>query len=266
MEKIGKKAQRNSRRKKNKNAKKASSYLDDQQTLSTQYTENSDLTSRPQFSFEGVSIESYAKTHSIHLGEVWRRIRNGSLVARPIKGQLFIFNDPSSRPQNSRKGAFKENTASKIDQMRQQKTFTTTVELKQTNTGPEVRGYDELPEAPKQSATALNNSYEGLPNNPSNQQLEVSTQSNNNSEIALLLDHLSLAKEENKEIIRLTQDTIARVTEMSESIVEMKDEVIDAKNTQIDMMKEKFIEQQQELLKLKQDKEDLEMLVSTVGN
>jgi hypothetical protein len=84
-------------------------------------------------------------------------------------------------------------------------------------------------------------------------------------EIALLLDHLSLAKEENREIIKLTQDALTRVSTMTDTMIKMKDQLIGAKDEQLMSMKEILALRDSEIRKLKQEREDLEMLARTLA-
>ena len=83
-------------------------------------------------------------------------------------------------------------------------------------------------------------------------------------ELALLLDHLSLAKEENREILRMTQDSIRQISRMSEQIAHMKDEVIAGKNAELAALQEKLAIQGAEIRRLQQHSEDLEMLARTL--
>ena len=85
------------------------------------------------------------------------------------------------------------------------------------------------------------------------------------TELALLLDHLSLAKEENREILRLTQDTLTKLSAMTDAVVQMKDEVIKSKDLQLATMQQAIAEKERNLSQLRQDKEDLEMLNRTLG-
>lgn len=85
------------------------------------------------------------------------------------------------------------------------------------------------------------------------------------TEMALLLDHLSIAKEENREILRLSQDSISRVTHMADTIVAMKDDLLKAKDEQIDGLREKVKSREVEIARLKQELEDLKMLAMTLS-
>ncbi len=90
-------------------------------------------------------------------------------------------------------------------------------------------------------------------------------QESNAPEMALLLDHLSLSKEENKEILRLSQDSITRITQMSDTIVALKDELLRAKEEQLDGLREKMKTKDFEITQLKQELEDLRMLAAAMG-
>lgn len=86
------------------------------------------------------------------------------------------------------------------------------------------------------------------------------------TEVALLLDHLSLSKEENREILRLSQDSIARVTQMADTIVAMKDELLKARDEQIDGLRDKLKSREGEISRLKQELEDMKMLAATLSH
>jgi hypothetical protein len=95
--------------------------------------------------------------------------------------------------------------------------------------------------------------------------LALSGERAHNPEMALLLDHLSLAKEENREILRMTQESIRKVTELTDTIVEMKDSVIEAREAQIMALREQLGEREKQIKSLLQQKEDLEMLARTIA-
>lgn len=92
-----------------------------------------------------------------------------------------------------------------------------------------------------------------------------SLQESSGPEMALLLDHLSLSKEENKEILRLSQDSITRITQMSDTIVALKDDLLRAKEEQLDGLREKMKTKDVEIAQLKQELEDLRMLAVAMG-
>lgn len=86
------------------------------------------------------------------------------------------------------------------------------------------------------------------------------------TEVALLLDHLSLSKEENREILKLSQDSISRVTQMADTIVAMKDELLKARDEQIDGLREKLKSRDAEISRLQQELEDMKMLAATLSS
>ena len=119
--------------------------------------------------------------------------------------------------------------------------------------------------APAQPGPARSGAAAGSPDDKTGTFLTLTGDRAHSPEMALLLDHLSLAKEENREILRLTQDSIRKVTELTDSIVEMKDALIEAKQTQILTLKEQLDAKDREIRKLLQQREDLEMLARTMA-
>ena len=104
----------------------------------------------------------------------------------------------------------------------------------------------------------------------------LSEDQTNGPELALLLDHLSLAKEENREILRLTDHSLRRVSELSDALVQMKDAMIIAKDAELAALKrerdleiarlqDKLAASERENKKLKQQSEDLEMLARAMA-
>jgi hypothetical protein len=84
------------------------------------------------------------------------------------------------------------------------------------------------------------------------------------TEFALFVDHLSLAKEENREILRLTQAALTKVTALGDDIVKMKDQVISAKDAQIAALENALNAAKKDLAATKQANEDLETLARTL--
>ena len=76
----------------------------------------------------------------------------------------------------------------------------------------------------------------------------------------LLIDHLSLAKEENREILRLTQDAMSRLTHMTDVMLDMKDALIASKEEQMSILKLRLSEQSADLTRALKENEDLETL------
>jgi len=313
MDKTGHELTEKSQRKKRKQKKNAmdtqasseSATLDELPSLPTteeireKTSNNSLLGAEPASPDDGFSIETYSSLKKIHTGEVWRRIRSGSLIARPIKGKLFIFDESTSKPENIRQGAFTNTLQDKLNDLREEERLKKIKDEKSEkilaakmhdvhhNKDCSVEDTEETEAVETKAETSLEAKTESekevskVPARQLNEPAELPTTTGidlhhsalpapikigDNAELALLLDHLSLAKEENKEILKMTQQTIKKVTEMSESIVDMKNDIIEAKDTQIDSMKRLLDDQQSELRKLKQENEDLEMLANSVSD
>jgi hypothetical protein len=209
----------------------------------------------------GMPLEQYAISRGVHMGEVWRLIRCGELIARPIKGALYVFSDSTATAMDHRQGAISASHVQE-DETSSPSTDVAAVVMDAISTYSQEIGGDEdageLPSLPPEAADSTRG--HGVTGPAGNSRSLA-----NFPEMALLLDHLSLAKEENKEIIRLTQDTIQRVTAMSENIVAMKNEIIEAKDAQIDILKERLDEQSLRIRSLNQEKEDLEMLARSIA-
>jgi hypothetical protein len=182
--------------------------------------------------FDGLTLEDFCLAHQLTTAEVWRQLRSGELTGRTEKGRLLIYSEANAL-----------RTADGLIDMRADD------DLKASDLPP-------IPGSSAEDGGAF---------------LTLTGQRNSTPELAMLIDHLSLAKEENREILRMAQDSIKKVTEMSDSIVEMKEAVIEAKDMQLHAreqelkaVKEQCEEQARQLRRLRQQNEDLEMLTRTL--
>lgn len=94
---------------------------------------------------------------------------------------------------------------------------------------------------------------------------EQRPESATSTEVALLLDHLSLAKEENREILRLTQDSIAKISQMAETMMAMKDEILKQKSEEVERLNRVLRDREQTISHLKQEVEDFTILTRSLG-
>ena len=193
---------------------------------------------RADVSDEGLTLEEYAKNCDLTEAEVWRRLRRGELVGRSQKGRLVIFKST---------GAPGAVSAGEPLPSRAHEAARDLVDL------------PPLPGIGPERAGAESDGRQG------GAYLTLSGERSPSPELALLLDHLSLAKEENREILKMTQESIRKVTELSDTIVGMKDCVIESKETQIMALREQLAARDHELKKLRQQNEDLEMLARAVA-
>ncbi len=200
----------------------------------------------PESASDGLSIENYAAKTDLSEAEVWRMLRRGEVIGRTQQGHLLVFGAGTNAPDPE------------------------PVTLPEA---PEAK----LPPGPTPNATIDDLTF--LPPLPSEdgrvtlarsgasagEFLTLSGERASSPELALLLDHLSLAKEENREILRMAQDSIKKVSEMSDAMLEMKDRVIDARESELLALKEQLARRDGEMKKLRQQNEDLEMLANTMA-
>ena len=186
-------------------------------------------------SFEGLPVESYAERRGISTDQVWEKLRCGELVGRTSRGKVLVYESIGA-------------AAMAVPAVQEGSKPAQDGDLPPVEFGGIPAGNSEV-DTPQQSLVSME----------SHGALQSST------ELALLLDHLSLAKEENREILRLTQDTLTRLSSMTDAVVQMKDEVIKSKDVQLAELRRSIAEKEENISKLRQEKEDLEMLNRTLG-
>jgi hypothetical protein len=169
---------------------------------------------------DGLEISEAAKSLGITVDEIWRRVRNGKLVARTLRGKVLVYTDLE--------GLMME---------------------------------EGLPPPP--ASIAPNQSLSPTSDIQTHTALGLQP-AIHSQELALLIDHLSLAKDENREILKLTQDSMNRLTQMTDAILEMKDAMLAAKDEQLRNLQLKLTEQSEELVKVLKEKEDLETLTQSL--
>lgn len=221
----------------------------------------------------GVTIQEFSRSRKIAEPEAWRMLRRGELVGRTFEGRLYVF---ANAQETVAESAADELTARINDLIEEDTGKGEPLAASQDDTI--VVAAENKPQ--EQQAAAESVTETALPPLPGIEtgfragaaaesavppgMMPVPTERITNTEIALLLDHLSLAKEENREILKMTQESIRKVTELTDTIVEMKDSVIDAKEAQILFLKDQLESREKEIRKLLQQKEDLEILAQTI--
>lgn len=191
---------------------------------------------------DGMPLDDYCAAQNLSTADVWRRLRSGELTGRTEKGRLLIYGPGMN--------AFRIDGPLSFDALHSPLSGNQFIPPL-----PEEMG--DLPPLPKEEAATQEAS-------PQKAYLALSGDRSSSPELAMLLDHLSIAKEENREILRMTQEAIRKVSDMSDSLVEMKDAVIDAKELEIRLLREQLASQAAQVGKLKQQNEDLEMLTRTL--
>ncbi len=194
---------------------------------------------------EGIELSRYAEQQGIGTGEVWQLVRLGQLAARTERGKVFVY-----------ERAIDDNALTAPVDVAMDSQYNKSLKA-ETETS-------ALPPLP--STRDLQHTSNLVPQAPA-------------PEIALLLDHLSLAKEEHREIIRLTQDSISRITNMTEQLLAAKDTLLKEReeqladaNDEVKARDEKLATLAQEaaerdamVTRLRQELEDMEMLNKTLG-
>ena len=189
---------------------------------------------QPSDDIDGLELSAAAQLLGISVDDIWRQVRNGKLIARTERGRVLVYTDCESLSA--------------------------------------VEGLPPLPgaHAPVDTADRTGSYATSLDQNKASRMEElypsalVQSPSAERQEIALLIDHLSLAKEENREILRLTNESMSRLSEMTDKMLEMKDSIIASKDEQMQILKERLAEQTKELRQALQEKEDLETLTEAL--
>jgi hypothetical protein len=179
---------------------------------------------------DGLELSAAAQILGVSVDDIWRQVRNGKLIARTERGQVLVYTD---------------------------------CEL--------ISGLEGLPPLPPSGVTIEPNSTSTSEEPQKAVRMEelypsalVQSQPSDRQEIALLIDHLSLAKEENREILRLTSESMSKLSEMTDRMLEMKDSIIASKEEQMQILKQRLAEQSSELRQALQQKEDLETLTEAL--
>jgi hypothetical protein len=241
---------------------------------------------QPSFAAIDLSLKEFAETHGLSESEVWRRIKRGELAGRPQDGELRIgapsptinasVGKRTRRQEESdetvRMGTARSERRSQHSHLTYEHADKPYEKSRPAPTTPGLAKKSTLPPVPPAEpslestleSTARDEERKGaLSNWPT--PTEGGDTSQPSTELALLIDHLSLSKDENREILRLAQESIRKITELSDTLVAMKDAVIEAKSTQIDSLKGLLALRDKEIKTLQKSNEDLEILARTVS-
>ncbi len=194
---------------------------------------------------DGLSIEDYAQRQGMTTDEVWNRLRRGQLVGRTSRGKVLVYESisaaalavpglgsPGGATGSAQGTSFRSSSDGDLPPL-------------------EFGASGHLTERSSTHSSSM---------------VSMDLAGPQSTELALLLDHLSLAKEENREIIRLTQDTLTKLSSMTDAVVQMKDEVIKSKDIQLAEFQHALAEKERNISQLRQEKEDLEILNRTLGH
>ena len=191
------------------------------------------------YDIDGMELSEAAHALGVSSDEVWRRIRNGVLLGRTVQGKMLVFTDLNSIANS------KNDDAAEFMRV-----------------GAATRS--TLPSLPAAAESFTDVSIYGSPPQSTFLHPIEDASSRGHQEILLLIDHLSLAKEENREILRLTQDAMSRLTQMTDAMLEMKDALISSKDEQMSILKLRLSEQSADLTRALKENENLETLTNTL--
>lgn len=187
----------------------------------------------------GVELKAYARKNELPTEKVWDLIRTGKLVARTENGFVYVYG--SSVPVG-------------------------------------ITG--RMPMTTNSESDADDHLHHALPPLPQKDERNaLAVVHHSSAEVALLMDHLSLAKEQNLEILRMTQQSVEQMRSMTEQIISSKNEiltqkdvvihakeaVINKQNEELATLRQQLDEEKLKQRRLKQDLEDMEMLTKTLG-
>ena len=185
---------------------------------------------------DGMELSDAAQALGISSDEVWRRIRNGVLLGRTVQGKVLVFTDLNCITDSGNVvGAEFERVGAVAEAV--------------------------LPRFPAALERITDNSLYG---NAQQSTFLQPLDDASSREVLLLIDHLSLAKEENREILRLTQDAMSRLTQMTDAMLEMKDALISSKDEQMSILKLRLSEQAADLTRALKENENLETLTNAL--
>ncbi len=250
-----------------------------------------------------LEIDDFSRAYQLTKAEIWQLVGAGELVAQRIGARIIVAKEwidakdfpvysseilqardeqgvgHWSEPFGSRHGEVddeipakqgvktpsaprpyepRENSAADLSH-REQEQFKTKPIKTENKDGDEKRQ-----DAIQQKETFIDDSTEFMPESGRGQ---LVAQDQNTAHVALLIDHLSLAKEENREILRLTQSSLEHITKTTEAIIHAKDALISKHEadflnlkTQVEEREKALVQSEKEIQQLKQQIEDLQML------
>lgn len=181
--------------------------------------------------FDGMTIDQASIAMDIEIDELWSKVKSGQLLARTLAGEVRIYssieksNDDIAKIANLPKPPLIEIQSTEIQ-------FDPTVIV----------------------ATMTH----------SNEDHHASSNSSK-GELAAIVHHLNLAKEENREILKLTSESMSRLTQMTDAVINMKDELIVAREAQLQELQSELKAQDEQIRNLLREKENLETLAQNLS-
>lgn len=186
--------------------------------------------------FDGMTIDQASIAMDIGIDELWSKVKSGQLLARTLAGEVRIYssieksNDDIAKLANLPAPPLKEIQSTEIQSSEVQ--FDPTVIVA--------------------TMTHSNEDHHG-------------SQNSSKGELAAIVHHLNLAKEENREILKLTSESMSRLTQMTDAVINMKDELIIAREAQLQELQSELKAQDEQIRNLLREKENLETLAQNLS-
>jgi hypothetical protein len=188
-----------------------------------------------------MTIDQASIAMDIGIDELWSKVKSGQLLARTLAGEVRIYssieksNDDIAKIANLPKPPLKKIQSKKI----QSKEILS----------PEIQ-FD--PTVIVATMTHSNEDHHASSNS-------------SKGELAAIVHHLNLAKEENREILKLTSESMSRLTQMTDAVINMKDELIVAREAQLQELQSELKAQDEQIRNLLREKENLETLAQNLS-
>ncbi|MBF0442878.1 MAG: hypothetical protein HQK54_13310 [Oligoflexales bacterium] len=185
-----------------------------------------------------IDIESYAASTKKSRKEIWNQIKTGEIPGKCILGKIFIY--PKGEGTNQEQYVF--------------------------HNDPHINPFTIAPlrtndiNQKKDIADISLNETEANKINRAENNIHKNEETQKTSEMALLIDLLSLSKEENKELMRITSESITSIDEATKKAMSAKDDLLKSKDLQIENFKNIIVQNEKTISKLNQEIEDLNIL------
>ena len=204
--------------------------------------------------FDGRELSRFAADKKLTPEQVWEKIKSGQLVARCHQGRMYVLENLDQMSDLMKK----VRPIKRKEQPQWNAPFDGTND---TEDQAMAAGQTEIAGTYEDPMDVAENFTQGSAGPDPREGGYLATRPlSHPPEIALLLDHLSLAKEENKDILKLTQNAISQITSMTNSMLSLKEELLTAKDDQLKLYKQHMDAKELQLNMLKQEVEDLKML------
>jgi hypothetical protein len=178
---------------------------------------------------DGMDIEMAADALQVDVEEIWRRIRRGDLLARSQLGKVFVYTDHAQfEVDQDRFSALPDLPFQKLQGARHERLAGNLGD----HPGVDIQLWDP---GVSTSLVSTDQSYQ----------------------FDELIRLLNMAKEENREIIRLTSDSMSQLSQMTDEMLHLKDQVIEARELQVRNLEADVRGTREEIQKLRQEVEDL---------